>query len=76
MQELVIRRKQLLNHMTAKTNRMDSVRLKSVIRSIKKVTKLFKEQIADIEKQILKLIESDDEFKRKAEVLVSIPGVA
>lgn len=76
MQELVIRRKQLLNHLTAETNRMDSVRLKSVIRSIEKVTKLFKEQIADIEKQILDLIESDDEFKRKAEVLVSIPGVA
>lgn len=76
MQELVTRRKQLLDHMTAETNRLDSVRLKSVKRSIEKVTKLFKEQIADIEKQIIELIESDDDFKRKAEVLVSIPGIA
>lgn len=76
MQELVIRRKQLLDHLTAETNRMDSVRMNSVKRSIDKLSKLFNEQIAGIEKQILKLIDSDDDFKRKADVLVSISGVA
>lgn len=76
MQELVKRRRQLIDLQTAETNRLESVRLKSVQHSIQQVVKVFKKQIDSIEKQIAELIESDEDFKHKADLLVSIPGIA
>jgi transposase len=73
--ELVTRRRQLLDLRTAETNRLESIRLKDVRKSIEQVLNCLKKQIAAIEKQIAKLLASDDEWNDKADLLLSVPGV-
>lgn len=76
MKDFVKRRRQLQDLKTEETNRKDSVLVESVSQSIDQVVTFLKKQIAVVEKQIGDLIDSDDDFKHKADLLISIPGVA
>jgi transposase len=73
--ELVTRRRQLIDFRTAEKNRLELIRVKSVRNSVDQVLKVLKKQIILVEKQIASLLESDDDWNGKAELLLSVPGI-
>lgn len=73
--ELAMRRRQLVELCTAETNRLESIRLKAVRKSVLKVIEVLKKQIVAIEKELQSLLKSDDDWNDKAEILTSVPGI-
>jgi transposase len=72
---LVARRRQLVELRTAESNRLASARTAAVRASIDKVLKTLKAEIAAVDQAIQQLVKSDDEWKGKAQVLQSVPGI-
>jgi transposase len=75
LSQLVVRRRQLVELRTAETNRTERGASQAIRRSIQKVIDTLNKQIKQVEKSILSLVESDDVWKNKAELLQSTPGV-
>lgn len=75
LQQLVVRRRQLIDLRTAETNRQEQASCKTVRKSLQRVVELLNKQIQQIEQEIERTLESDDEWKTKAEILDSVPGV-
>jgi transposase len=75
LQELVARRQQLVALQTAETNRRDAATLKAVRRSLEKTRRLLTDEIQRIEREIDRLIDDDDQWRAKAELLQTTPGV-
>lgn len=75
IEALVVRRRQLVEFCTAEQNRLQQVSQKFVVKSLLKVLNALKRELKAIEKQILELLESDDDWRRKIEVLESVAGV-
>jgi transposase len=75
MQELVTRRSQLIQMRVAEMNRCEHLRNKESRRSIQKHLDYMKKEIKRIEAAISKLIDSDDDWRRTAEILESATGV-
>lgn len=75
IQALVTRRRQLVEMRKVEKHHQESASLKVVVKNIQKVIQVLDKQISDIEAQIEKLLESDDDWKAKAEILASVPGV-
>ena len=73
--QLVTRRRQLIELRTAENNRMETLVSKPVRKSVQQVVELLNKQIKRIEKEILALLESDDEWKDKGEIIQSTPGI-
>ena len=75
LQQLVTRRRQLIDLRTAESNRKELLTSKLVKESVQMVIALLKEQIKSIEGEIAELLKSDDEWKDKGKILESVPGV-
>jgi len=75
LKDLVGRRRQLIHMRTAELNRIQQATLKDVQKSIQAMIKTLDRQIEQIEKQIADLIDSDSDWKNKAEILDSAPGI-
>lgn len=75
LQQLVTRRRQLVALRTAEKNRLETTTVPSVRKSIRRVLDLLNKQIEKIEKEILDSLESDHDWKGKADLLRSVPGV-
>ena len=75
LQQLVARRKQLIDLRTAETNRLKQVSSKVAKRSIEAVLKTLEKQIVELETEIVELVEKHDDWKQKADILTSVPGV-
>jgi len=75
IQELVTRRRQLIDLRTSESNRLETTKLKTVRAGIQKVVALLNHQIKVVEQELLRLVESDDEWRNKLELLKSVPGV-
>jgi transposase len=73
--QLVVRRRQLVDLRTAEKNRRETVVSPSVKKSIQQVLDLLNKQIDRIDKQLLALVDSDDEWRHKAGIVSSVPGV-
>ena len=74
--ELVVRRRQLIELRTMETNRLKQTVNKIAKKSIGKLLKTLDAEIKGIESEITRLIESDDDWRAKSELLQSVPGVA
>jgi transposase len=72
---LVGRRRQLLQLQTMEKNRFQQATLKTARKSVEKMIRFLERQIADLEQAIARLIESDDDWRAKSELLQSVPGV-
>ena len=72
---LVTCRRQLILIRTEQTNRRRTTFSKSAIKSIDAVLKTLAKQIASLDKQIRKLIESDDDLDHLDKILRTAPGV-
>ncbi len=75
MQELVTRRRQLIDLRTAELNRKETASSKNVRKNVQQLVDLLRKQIEQIEKEILRLIEEDDDWSEKAKLLSTTPGV-
>jgi transposase len=75
LQELVTRRRQLVILRTAETNRLETCSSRDVRKSIQQMIDRLNKDIQKIEKSILSYLESDDDWRGKAEILGSTPGV-
>jgi transposase len=75
LSQLVARRRQLVELRTAETNRRETLTSKDVRKSIQLIVDTLNKEIRRVEKRILKLVQSDDEWKGKADLLESAPGI-
>jgi len=75
LDQLVTRRRQLIVLRTAEKNRFAIAHSKPVKRSLQLVIDTLNKEIKRFEKEILALVESDDQWREKADILSSVPGV-
>jgi transposase len=72
---LVTRRRQLVGLRSVERVRQHQAPTRATSLSIAKLLRVLDRQIADLDKAIAKLIESDEDFRSKRELLESVPGV-
>ncbi len=75
IQQLVARRRQLIDLKTQESNRWDVAHVKAAKNSIQAVINTLEAEIRGIEKVIESLVESDDEWRNKAQLIESVPGL-
>lgn len=75
IQQLVARRRQLIDLKTQEANRWDVTHVKAAKKSIQKVLNTLEAEIRGIEKALEALVESDDEWRNKAQLIQSVPGL-
>jgi transposase len=75
IQQLVARRRQLIDLKTQESNRWDVTQAKAARKSIQAVINTLEAEIRGIEKVIESLVESDDEWRNKAQLIESVPGL-
>ena len=72
---LVVRRRQLVALQIAESNRLEQVAVKSAIKSIRHVLDVLRKELKNLDAEIARLIEANDDWRNKAELLQSVPGV-
>jgi transposase len=75
LQDLVVRRRQLVELRTAEMNRKENVASKFVRKSLQESVDALNKQIRRFEKRIAALVQSDDDWKQKVEIVQSAPGI-
>jgi transposase len=75
LQELVVRRRQLVDLRTAEMNRRETLSSKTVRKNVQKMVDMLRKQIHQLEKEILRLIEDDHDLKQKSDLLDTAPGI-
>jgi transposase len=72
---LVVRRRQLMALQTTESNRLELTTAKSAIKSIRHVLDLLRKELKKLDEEIAALIQADDDWRNKSELLQSVPGV-
>lgn len=72
---LVARRRQLVALRTAERNRRELTTVKLARKSIDHLLDLLRKEIAQLDAAIAKLLETDDDWRRRVEIVQSAPGV-
>jgi len=72
---LVVRRRQLVTLQNAESNRLEQTTVKLATQSIRQVLDLLRKELKKLDAKIARLIEADDDWRNKAELLQSVPGV-
>jgi transposase len=75
LDDLITRRRQLSQMLAAEKTRRQSLEHKLVLDSVDKVIRLLVQQREDLDREIARFIESDDDWKNRRELLASVPGV-
>jgi transposase len=75
MQQLVTRRRQLIDLKTQESNRWGVTHAKAAKKSIQAVINTLEVEIRGIEKVIEALLESDDDWQNKIQLIKSVPGL-
>jgi transposase len=75
LDQLVTRRRQLIATRTAEKNRQAQVQSKVVFKSIQRSLDALNKDIQRMDKEIAKLVESDEDWKSRLDILKSAPGV-
>jgi transposase len=75
LDELVTRRRQLVEHRTAESNRKSLCVNQEVRHSVQLFIDTINKDLKRIDREILKLVESDDDWQQRYELLKSVPGV-
>jgi transposase len=74
-EQLVVRRRQLVELRTSEKNRMATITAKLVRKSVQKTVDHLNGQIACLDKEIAAQVRLDDDWKGKAEIIESVPGL-
>lgn len=72
---LVTRRRQLVGLRSTERTRRQQTTIKAALRTINQVLKVFDRQITALDKAIARLIEADDDWRSKRDLIESVPGV-
>ena len=75
LDQRVTRRRQIVAMLATEKTRLEQLTDKLAIRTIKKVMRVLEQQREDLDRDIARLIESDDHWRNKARILDSAPGV-
>lgn len=75
IQQLVARRRQLIDLRTQESNRWHLTHVKAARKSIQAVLNTLQRQIHDIEGAIEALVEADDDWRNKTQLVESVPGL-
>jgi transposase len=75
LDELVGRRRQLVEMRVMETNRRGQVTAKVLLKQLDATVRLLDKQVAAVEAEIAKLIEADDDWRNRMELLTGVPGV-
>ncbi|MDB5320156.1 MAG: ISHne3, transposase [Phycisphaerales bacterium] len=75
LDERVTRRRQVVHMLVMEKNRLEGLRDKLTIRSVKRVIRVLEQQREELDRQIAELIEGDDDWRGRHEILTSVPGV-
>jgi len=75
LEALVTRRRQILEVRVAEKNRSQQTADKFIQKTLERMLKTIDREIKAIEDRIAKLLENDEEWKAKLELLMSTPGV-
>jgi transposase len=75
LEQLVVRRRQLITMRTMEINRRSSCHSKTARKSIDKVLDCLQRQIDQLDAEIQRLIRYDDDWRRKDEILQTVPGI-
>jgi transposase len=75
LEDLVTRRRQVVQMLVAEGHRLDALTEKFVRRSVHAVIRTLEQQREDLDREIAKLIESDDDWRNKRDLLTSVPGI-
>jgi transposase len=77
LDDLVSRRRALVQMRVAEKNRLAEQQQPRLAKSqAKQLLRLIDQQIQDIDRAIAELVEDNDDWKRKSEIITSIPGVS
>lgn len=75
LDDLVTRRRQVTQMMATEKTRLQIPQDKQTRAMIAKVIRVLEQQREDLDRRIAKLIESDDDWRNKRDLLASVPGV-
>lgn len=75
LDELVTRRRQLVQFRVAEQNRFRDGLTKLVLQSVRRSLTAISQDLARIDRAILELVQSDDDWKHRFELLKTVPGV-
>jgi transposase len=75
LQQLVVRRRQVISLQTAESNRLQQTTSKLAAKGIRKLLALLDKQLSELDAEIAKLVQSDNDWKAKDQILQSVPGV-
>jgi transposase len=76
LMQLVSRRRQLIDLRTMELNRQEQATARAAQKSIRHVVKLLEKEVEQIEAEIARLLDSDDDWRAKIKLLSTTPGVA
>lgn len=75
LQQLVVRRRQLIELRTAETSRLESARSRRVLKSLRSMIEQLGKKIRQIENEISDLVQSDEHLQCQATLIQTVPGV-
>ena len=75
LRELIVRRRQLVDHRVAEKNRCEQAHAPLVRKSVRKLIETIDKDLNRIDKAIIQLVESNDDWRGRYERLKSVPGV-
>ncbi len=75
LDDLVSRRRALVQMRVAETNRLADDLPKLARNQGRKLLRLIEQQIEDLDRAIARLIDSDDDWKNKSQIIDSVPGI-
>lgn len=77
LDDLVSRRRALVQMRVAEKNRLAEAHQPKLARKqAERLLRLIEQQVEDLDRAIAELIDGDDQWKRKGEILASVPGVS
>jgi transposase len=74
--QLVARRRQLIDLRTIESNHLEQATARAACKSIRQLLETLEKQVAKIEAEITSLLESDDDWQARIQLLSSAPGVS
>jgi transposase len=75
LDELVARRRQVVGMLSMERNHLEALAEPAVARKIRKVVRVLEQQREDLDREIARLIDRDDDWRGRAALLTSVPGV-
>jgi transposase len=75
LEQRVTRRRQVVAMLAAEKTRLEQLTDKRALASVRKVMRVLEQEREDLDRDIARLIESDDDWRNKARILDGVPGV-